>query len=119
MMLQILRGLNHLKNLNIFHRDLKPENIIVFIKNEQNVNRYIYKISDFGCGKNYFSQQLKAVSMRISDIRGTEVYLAPEFKKIYDEVKIMDDDIADEYLRNLRPPDFEKADVWVVAFMAA
>lgn len=62
---QILNAFKYLLSKKIFHRDIKPENI--FLHNNK------IKIADFG-----FALQLKGMSDKINEVKGSPGYMSPE-----------------------------------------
>lgn len=57
LVLQIVNGLEYLKNKNIIHRDIKPDNIFLISDNTY-PNKYIVKLGDFGLCKKYLNPKL-------------------------------------------------------------
>ncbi len=49
---KIFDALNYLHENLISHLDIKPNNIL-FIKNENNVNPYLFKLTDFGLSQKF------------------------------------------------------------------
>ena len=78
--LKIMKQLNNafkvMKENNIIHRDLKLENILIKYIDKEN-ERYIVKLSDYGCSK-----RLSSLSKNyLNSINGTLPYMAPEILK--------------------------------------
>jgi serine/threonine protein kinase len=86
----------HINSKNIFHRDLKPSNFL--IKREANSKNYLY-ISDFGVAKNILDKERQ--SSAISNVKGTNEYLAPEI-----------------HTAKLEKPNMNKQDVWAIGVIA-
>ena len=76
-MLQIVSAICYSHSNRIVHRDIKPENIMLEKTNNDNL---LIKLIDWG-GARYFSKNKK-----MSTIKGTPYYIAPEvLKEVYDE----------------------------------
>ena len=86
----------HINSRNIFHRDLKPANFL--IKTEKNGKIYLY-LSDFGVAKNISDKD--RLSSAISNVKGTNEYLAPEIHNA-----------------KLEKPNMTKQDVWAIGVIA-
>ncbi|EDK31486.2 kinase domain protein (macronuclear) [Tetrahymena thermophila SB210] len=67
--MQIAQGLKFLHDQKIMHRDLKPENIFV---HEVNQDKYLFKIGDFGIGKQFQEEGIE------QSFVGTINYMSPE-----------------------------------------
>ena len=75
-MCQLVSAICYCHSNNIVHRDIKPENIMLDNKD----GNPIVKLIDWG-GARYFSK-----SKKMSTIKGTPYYIAPEvIKEVYDE----------------------------------
>jgi serine/threonine protein kinase len=86
----------HINSRNIFHRDLKPANFLR--KREENGKTYLY-LSDFGVAKNITDKE--RISSTISNVKGTNEYLAPEIHNA-----------------QLEKPNMKKQDVWAIGVIA-
>ena len=70
MCLQISKGMDYISSLNIVHCDLAIRNVLVSKNLEENTDKYVLKICDFGLssflptGKDYFIDEEKKVSPR-------------------------------------------------------
>ncbi|WP_080054508.1 WG repeat-containing protein [Spirosoma aerolatum] len=69
--ISILRGLQHLHTHKIIHRDLKPANILI----DNEGNRLVAKISDFGLGRTVLNDNS---AFSNSTVGGSPHYMAPE-----------------------------------------
>ena len=65
----ILRGVNHIHNVNIIHRDIKPENIL--LPNEEKLGEL--KIADFGLSTKLDFHYPKTATSKC----GTMLFMAP------------------------------------------
>ena len=93
---QMIRGLSHLHEYQIYHRDLKPENILV----KYSETFPILKIGDFGVSK-----LIKFDKTQTATIAGTVKYMAPEMKEAYIEGKVSGQNLPLlEHLFNVIPP---------------
>jgi serine/threonine protein kinase len=57
----------------MFHRDIKPENFLM--KKDENGKNYLH-LSDFGVSKNISDKE--RLPSALSNVKGTNEYLAPE-----------------------------------------
>tara|TARA_B110000240_G_C13509867_1_gene458642 strand:- start:4532 stop:5677 length:1146 start_codon:yes stop_codon:yes gene_type:complete len=67
--LQVLKGIQHIHSRNIVHRDIKPSNIII----DKNDN---VKLLDFGIAKDYAGDSFKTVIGE--GVGGTPMFMSPE-----------------------------------------
>ena len=79
-MIQVLRALKYIHNLNIVHRDLKPENFLF----QSPADDALLKMIDFGLGASYQKQMKngkKAGKRMLMTTCGTVYFMAPEVIK--------------------------------------
>ena len=75
---QMVKGLAHIHNQDIFHRDLKPENVLIkFLGHE-----VIPKLADFG-----LARLINFDKTQTATIAGTLKYMSPEMKTAFLEGK--------------------------------
>jgi doublecortin-like kinase 1/2 len=86
----------HLNSRDTFHRDIKPENFL--IKIDENGKTYLH-LSDFGVAKNISDKE--RLTSAISNVKGTNEYLAPEIHNA-----------------KLGKPNMTKQDVWAIGVIA-
>jgi len=71
-LIQIVNGLEYLKKKNIIHRDLKPDNIFLIQNNNNNEsNKYLVKLGDFGLCKKYFDKKINNLDININNINNS------------------------------------------------
>lgn len=69
---QMTRGLAYIHAQDVVHRDVKPENVLIS-------DKFVLKISDFGCCKPTAPDGSMSAT---SGPKGTRAYYAPEYLKI-------------------------------------
>jgi serine/threonine-protein kinase/endoribonuclease IRE1 len=76
--LQLATGLEYIHKQGLIHRDLKPENVLICTS-----NLYLTRMkwADFGLSK----QVNERGTYSMSEIKGTEKWLAPEILKLLDD----------------------------------
>ena len=92
----ILLAVFHLNSRDMFHRDIKPENFLIQI--DENGKTYLH-LSDFGVAKNISDKE--RLTSAISNVKGTNEYLAPEIHNA-----------------KLGKPNMTKQDVWAIGVIA-
>jgi serine/threonine-protein kinase/endoribonuclease IRE1 len=75
---QLATGLEYIHKQGLIHRDLKPENVLICTSN---FYLTLMKWADFGLSK----QVNERGTCSMSEIKGTEKWLAPEILKLLDD----------------------------------
>lgn len=74
---QLATGLEYIHKMGMLHRDIKPENVLIWV-NPKKEEEVLMKWADFGLSKRVNERG----SFSISEVRGTNHWLAPELLKI-------------------------------------
>ncbi|KAI1768516.1 HAL protein kinase [Hypoxylon sp. FL1150] len=68
---QLMRGVKYLHEIGVAHCDLKPENLLLTAEG-------CLKISDFGCGERIRKSSDDDATKKLSGVRGSTPFIAPE-----------------------------------------
>jgi serine/threonine-protein kinase/endoribonuclease IRE1 len=78
---QLALGLEYIHKMKIIHRDIKPENVLIWVNPEN--GEVLMKWADFGLSKPVNERG----TCSMSDVKGTDLWLAPELLQLLDDEK--------------------------------